>query len=220
MNRKPLIVLLCFALVMPALSVWGWITLPADARVPMHWNIQGEVDGWGSKSMALGFTPLMTAFVIGVILLARKFDPRKEHLEQSKTALQWIVMAIAGFMTFIHGIVLLAATGYEVNVVASILTGVGLIFCLIGNFLGKIRSNFMAGVRTPWTLSSEKSWSKTNRLAGRVLVVTGLCTALAAIFTTPAVATTVLLTGVFGGLVGCVAYSYLVWKNDPERSRN
>ena len=36
-------------------------------------------------------------------------------------------------------------------------------------------------MRTPWTLSSELSWERTNRLAGRLVVPLGLIVALMAL---------------------------------------
>ena len=53
-----------------------------------------------------------------------------------------------------------------------------LFFALIGNVLGKVRRNFWVGVRTPWTLASDKVWIATHRLAARLMVVAGMIGAL------------------------------------------
>ena len=45
--------------------------------------------------------------------------------------------------------------------------GMLLFFCLVGNYLRTVRSNFFVGIRTPWTLSSETVWRKTHELAGK-----------------------------------------------------
>lgn len=86
-----------------------------------------------------------------------------------------------------------------------------------GNYLGKMRSNFFIGLRTPWPLSSERSWRRTHRWAGRVFVAVGLAMAVSAL--TPAPGQAMLaLTGVL--LLAClalVAYSYVVWRGDAER---
>jgi uncharacterized membrane protein len=37
---------------------------------------------------------------------------------------------------------------------------------LMGNPMGKVRRNFFIGIRTPWTLASERVWYATHRLAG------------------------------------------------------
>ena len=45
---------------------------------------------------------------------------------------------------------------------------------VVGNLIGKIRRNKLSGVRTPWSLASDVSWSKSNRLGGWVLVLMGI----------------------------------------------
>ena len=45
---------------------------------------------------------------------------------------------------------------------------------MLGNLLPKIPSNFFAGIRTPWTLSSELVWRKTHRLGGIGFIIGGL----------------------------------------------
>ena len=50
---------------------------------------------------------------------------------------------------------------------------IGRLFIVLGNVLGKVRSNFMFGVRTPWTLASDPRWNKTHRLVGRLFVLLG-----------------------------------------------
>jgi uncharacterized membrane protein len=55
-----------------------------------------------------------------------------------------------------------------------LMSGLFLCFALIGNVLGKVRRNFWIGVRTPWTLASERVWIATHRLAARLMVGAGL----------------------------------------------
>lgn len=44
-----------------------------------------------------------------------------------------------------------------------------LLFILIGNLMPKIKSNFSTGFKTPWALSSDEVWNRTQRLGGLVL---------------------------------------------------
>jgi uncharacterized membrane protein len=50
---------------------------------------------------------------------------------------------------------------------------VGALFMLIVNYAGKMRHNYVIGVRTPWTLASEEVWDKTHRLYGPLMVLGG-----------------------------------------------
>jgi uncharacterized membrane protein len=56
----------------------------------------------------------------------------------------------------------------------AVLCGVCLFIILFGNLLGKVRRNFYIGVRTPWTLASERVWNDTHRFAARITVAAGL----------------------------------------------
>ncbi|MFB0965292.1 MAG: SdpI family protein [Patescibacteria group bacterium] len=47
----------------------------------------------------------------------------------------------------------------------------------MGNYLGKVRSNFFLGIRTPWTLSDETVWNRTHRFAAKTFVFAGILVA-------------------------------------------
>jgi len=34
------------------LSFWAWIKIPEGTRIPVHWNIDGEVDHYGTRFQA------------------------------------------------------------------------------------------------------------------------------------------------------------------------
>ena len=51
---------------------------------------------------------------------------------------------------------------------------VALLFIFIGNLLPRVPANWFVGIRTPWTLSSERIWKKSHRVGGILFVITGL----------------------------------------------
>ena len=88
---------------------------------------------------------------------------------------------------------------------------------IIGNVLGKVRSNFVFGVRTPWTLSSDLAWNKTHRLVGRLFVLLGLAMIVVGLVGGTTAFFVLLLGGIGVVLFVAFAYSYRVWKSDPDR---
>jgi len=94
--------------------------------------------------------------------------------------------------------------------------GLSVLLIFIGNVLGKVRQNFMLGIRTPWTLSSEMSWEKTHRMGGRLFVLSGILGILLTIFL-PKVAFPFILVAIFGIVLFSITYSYLIWKDDPNK---
>jgi uncharacterized membrane protein len=79
----------------------------------------------------------------------------------------------------------------------------------------------MFGVRTPWTLSSELSWERTRRLAGRLFVAAGVTTLAAslvgAVANVPWLPVAALLATILAATVVSVVYSFFVWRGDPDR---
>ena len=63
--------------------------------------------------------------------------------------------------------------GFDFNIGLWVSVMVGALFIFIGNYLGKIKSNWFMGIRLPWTLSSEENWNKTHRFSGLVYILAG-----------------------------------------------
>jgi len=52
--------------------------------------------------------------------------------------------------------------------------GLGLLFILMGNYLPRLPRNFFFGIRTPWTIASERVWKKSHRVGGWLFVIGGI----------------------------------------------
>ena len=123
------------------------------------------------------------------------------------------------FFAVLHGVLILNVLGYNVSVGLFVPVGVGVMFLVIGYCMGRIRSNFMVGIRTPWTLTSELSWQKTHLWGGRAFMLLGVLLALTGFFPASGWWIGVLMGGMLAMIVGLFVYSYLVWKDDPDAER-
>lgn len=203
---------------MLALSLVAWLRLPSDARIPTHWNIEGTADGFADKLTGLLQIPFITVGVVGLVALLTRLDPRRKNVLQSQPFLNAAIGALLLMMLTVHGMVVLAAMGVQLPVNRVILPMAGILFMVTGNYMGKVRSNFFMGIRTPWTLSSELSWNKTNRLGGRLFVASGFAALILGLFAAPAVALVFMLASVGVAVLVCVLYSYWVWRQDTKLS--
>jgi uncharacterized membrane protein len=61
-------------------------------------------------------------------------------------------------LSMVYAAMAMAAWGHPVNVTSASMIGMGVLVMAVGNFLGKIRPNWVVGVITPWTLASRDSW--------------------------------------------------------------
>lgn len=202
---------------MLAIAVWGLAAVGIDAQVPIHWGASGEVNGYGPAWLGFLMTPAITLAMVALFSVIPRVEPRRRNLERSGSAYLTLANAIVVLSLGLQAVLVLAGTGHAVPVALVIGGGVGILFAVLGNVMGTVRSNFLFGIRTPWTLTSELAWDRTHRLAGRLFVVGGLVTFLSS-FSGSALLLLIVLLGVviLTATLGTI-YSYQVWRSDPNR---
>src|SRR5688500_11881643 len=121
-------------------------------------------------------------------------------------------------MCEVHQLELANALGNNFSLDLMIPIGVGAHLMIIGNLLPRTRPNWFVGIRTPWTLSSDRVWERTHRFGGHLFVAAGAVTVLVGIFA-PALAIRVLIGCSLAVSVGVLVGSYLIWKQDPDRNK-
>jgi uncharacterized membrane protein len=216
MTRAILIATGIVTVLMLAVSAWAWGQVPDGAQIPIHWGPTGQANGFASKEVGLLMVPGM-ALGIGVLLaFIPAIDPRRGNLLRSTPAYRAIVLVTLGLLLVLHIAAVLTATGRHLDMPRIVVVGVGLVFLVIGNYLGKTRSSWFLGIRTPWTLSSERSWALTHRLGGYLFAAFGAIMVVVGVIN-PEILAWILLPGLAVVIGIPVVYSYLVWRNDPDR---
>ena len=135
--------------------------------------MQGEVDDYTPKPWGVMIMPLIAAFVFIIMRLIPVISPKGFRTDEFRGVVNIFTVTLVGFTSSVALLVLLAATGRDVHVNEMVFAGTGLLFIVLGNYLGKVRKNFFIGIRTPWTLASDEVWSRTHRLGGWVFVLIG-----------------------------------------------
>jgi uncharacterized membrane protein len=187
------------------LLIYGWVNLPAT--IPVHWGIDGKIDGYASKELHTLFMSIMLLGIYVGMLVVPKFDPRKEQyalFERSYRTLRFLILAI---IAVINTVVILVGLGYEISVSKVILLTISVMLIVIGNLMGKIRQNYFVGIRTPWTLQNEEVWNKTHRFGGWVFVAAGLIS-LIGLLVPDAYAFGIFITTLMVSIVWIFVYSY------------
>lgn len=142
-------------------------------QVPIHWNMAGEVDNYGSRAMGAFLFPIIILGIYLLFLVLPLMDPKKENYKQFRGVYHLFKVMMIFFMAIIYFLVSLSALGFDINISLWLSVMVGALFVFIGNYLGKIKSNWFMGIRLPWTLSSEENWNKTHRFSGRIYILAG-----------------------------------------------
>ena len=92
------------------------------------------------------------------------------------------------------------------------------VLIVIGAALGNVKSNHFMGIRTPWTLASERSWEYTHRFGGKAFIAEGALLMLASGLRNQELLLALLVVGLPLMIVLLVLYSYVIWKDDPDRT--
>lgn len=201
-----------------AMSLWLWGELPAT--VPVHWGADGQPDSFAPKSWGLMITPILALIMPVVIGISARIDPRRSNIDKSWPLLRWISMCTVAFMLAVHAFSLNAMlkAGQSLNS-GLVMALVGVLYIAIGNVLPKFKSNFMGGVRTPWALSSETNWYKTQRVSGWSMMVAGiLVIPLALLVPTGQAVWVAMPLLVLAPLVG-VVYSFVLYQQEQAQAR-
>lgn len=190
-----------------------WRELPAI--VPMHYNLQGEIDKWGPKESIFYIVGALTVVNAFVYLLLTNLHRIKTKLNpvQNRDHLQRIAIGISCFFTIVLiWILYTAKSGGPISSIKVILICTSLLFSFVGNYLYNIKPNYFAGFRLPWTLKNNDNWRQTHHFASRLWFAGGLLSALICLFLSLSATIALLTLAFLVMLIMPFVYSYRLYK--------
>lgn len=152
----------------------------------MHFNLAGEADRIGNKNELI-ILPLIN-ILLGILLpILPNKNPSASFF--NKYSVEFTLVLINVFWTSLC-----------------------LLLVLIGNYLPKIRSNSIIGIRTKWTLSNHDTWYKTHKFSGKLFVICGIVFAPVCFFTSSKISSIIFLTMLILLTITSTIYSYRIFK--------
>ena len=182
--------------------------------IPLHWNIHGAVDGYGPRYALLLLGPGLMLSEMALFVLLPRLSPKRYEMDSFEPTYLHLMLVLMATSGYFFAVLLWAAWTGSVDINRALLGGISVLTVLIGNVLGKVRRNFFIGVRTPWTLASERVWYATHRLAGRLAVSSGLVCLFLALM---GAALWLWMAVLFAGLLTPIAYSLYYYKRLEKR---
>ncbi|HRN55768.1 MAG TPA: SdpI family protein [Agriterribacter sp.] len=153
-----------------------WQKIPG--RVPLHYNLSGEADRYGSKTELILLAGILFVSGIGSYLLianAHRLDPKKKYTAENLGLIKRFALIVVYFMSAMSCYIIYTKLNTGAGFSPQFITALsGLMFAAIGNYMPNIKPNYFAGIRLPWTLESEDNWKYTHRLGGKVWFAGGL----------------------------------------------
>ena len=148
----------------------------AQGQVLGHWNALGKPNGLVSATVGVWLIPIVTLIIYVSLLIIPRIEVYRKNLDEFKQQFWGFKVVLVFVMGVIYVATLIPNLGYwgSFDPTIIIVPAIALLFFYVGYMLNFTKRNFFIGVRTPWTLSDERIWEKTNRLAGRLFWVCGV----------------------------------------------
>ena len=179
-------------------------------QVPLHWNVNWEIDCYGSRYelLIMIFIPLITYYEL---LLTKKIDPKLKIIKKRERTYELIRKLISIFFVLVVGFFYILTIRPIENATFIICFLIGGLYTLVGNYMPKFPQNYFLGIRNPWTLSNERVWIQTHKKGGYLYVIGGLLIILGGLLS-PEKSIIIIISVVIVDVLLTMSYSYIEYK--------
>jgi uncharacterized membrane protein len=212
--KKTTIIILGIIITSFALGILLYPSMPE--RMASHWNLEGNVNGYISKFWGVFLMPLLSLLLLAFFLIIPLIDPMRENIKKFRAYFDRFVIIIIAFLFYLYILTLLWNMGYAFDMVLFLTPAFGVLFYYVGILTENARMNWFIGIRTPWTLSSERVWEKTHKIGGKMFKISGALAFLGILFRDYMLL--FILLPIIAATVYLVLYSYFEFKKEqPDK---
>ena len=213
MSKRSLAVMWILVLISFLIGLWFYPRLPATAA--SHWDSHGQVDGYTSRFWGAFLIPLIALGIDLLLTMIPLIDPLRKNIASFRPYYEAFAVIFTLYLIFIQLFELLWNVGVHLNPNVVFPVGIGLLLLYLGFFLEHVKPNWFIGIRTPWTLSSERVWEKTHRLGAALFKVLGIAM-IAATALPPRIFIWILLGGTIAVALALMVYSYWLYEREQK----
>ena len=188
-------------------------------EVPVHFNLNNQVDRWGSK-YELVILPCVV-LILGIILtlVAKHLDKKEEHGNNNYNILITVgicLLVVFNILTYVT--LYFAFAGLQdsatapIDVISLTTLLLGFMMIVIGNIIPKAKMNSMLGLRTKWSMSSKDAWRKSQRFGGYTAIISGVLIVVESLIFSEMTTIIVMLVIIGVMVIADTVYSYIVSK--------
>ena len=213
-TRTTLIIGLALVLLAVVFSAAVYNRLPD--RMASHWGVNDQVNGTTSRFWGAFLVPAISLGLLALFLLVPLIDPMKANIATFRSTFNGFIVAILVFMLYLHVLTILWNLGYQnFRMSTVLLPGLGLVFVFAGLLMRQAKRNFFIGIRTPWTLSSDRVWAQTHRVGSALFILCGVV-AMFGIFLPGPMAFTLVIAPILIVTVFLLVYSYWLYQQEAR----
>jgi len=148
-----------------------WNSLPE--KIPIHWNIKGEIDGWGTKDQLILILLVLPVLTYVLFLIIPIIDPKKK-LNTMGNKFGHIKFFLVLLMSLLAVFILYSVQHQTTTNIKWVYALMGFLIVGLGNYFPAMKPNYFVGIKTPWTLENESVWKATHKMGGKLWFFGGL----------------------------------------------
>lgn len=207
-----IVLLMLVGATLAGLLLWNRLPDPMAS----HWGLNDEVNGYISKFWGVFLMQLITLGMFLLFLIVPNIDPLKANIAQFRDVFNLFIALIVAFMTYIYILSLRWNLGYtDFAMSKAMLPALGILFFFVGYMFRKAKRNFFIGIRTPWTLSSDRVWDETHRIGSALFMISGILAFIGSFFG-GMIAFWFLFVPLIGSTLITVVYSYVLYQREVK----
>lgn len=202
--------------------------------IPVHFDINGVADRWGSKYEMLILPVLAIVSAVMFEILTKFYRKKSDESDNEKQKAEilsnvkvlnittWIIL----LLFFVMNIFFLY-TAYsqvypeknlpEFDVMRAVVITMGITFIVMGNYMPKTRNNRNIGFRVHWTMYNDTTWRKSNKFASYVMMIAGALIIISAIFVKGIASTIIMLASLLIAILVMMIYAYIVYRDERRK---
>lgn len=207
------------ALIVIGFVIVGLFFSMAPDQIPVHYDINGQIDRWGSKYEFILFPLINLLFGCFMAWFARR--EQKQGREMNEQVVAGMTVCVLIFFNllwlffmwkaidvdnFDSGLGELSTKALMILVFAS--------FIPLGNSMPKAQRNSTYGLRTKWSMANDRCWQKSQRFGGYALVISGIIGTLLCALLPSHWGGYIMLLIIAIATVTCIVGSYRIYRNE------
>jgi len=135
-------------------------------RMATHFDLEGNANGWMPRAMGARFVPVFALGLWAFVQFVPRILPQTEQKRLGDTSASLVAGLTVLFMAALHVLILYVAIVPGASLARAIWVVLGAFYIALGLVIPRIKRNPVMGVRTPWTLTSDENWARTQRVGG------------------------------------------------------
>jgi len=182
-----------------------------------HWDAAGQVNGYIPKLWGLFLMPVIATILFGLFIVIPEIDPLKDNIRKFRKQFDMFVLVLMVFLLYVYLLTIGWNFGVRFGMLQALSPALALMFYYAGRLMEMSERNWFIGMRTPWTMSSDRVWHETNRLGGKLMRASGIIALFGVAF--PDFAFALVLVPVLATALFSMVYSYVLYTKEKRKRR-